>query len=59
MLNTVEDRKLGDSLFEPGGLFEGVPLYRREQHGTMVRQPPRLRVVENVPHTINKDQEKP
>lgn len=51
MLNTVEGRKLGDSLFEPGGLFEGAPLYRREQDGTMVRQPPRLRVVDNEPKT--------
>lgn len=49
MLNTMEGRKLGDSLFEPGGLFEDVSLYRREQEGTMVRQPPRLCIAESKP----------
>lgn len=59
MLNTMEGRKLGDSLFEPGGLFEDVPLYRREQDGTMVRQPPRLRVVASEASSTNQNQGKP
>jgi hypothetical protein len=59
MLNTVEGRKIGDSLFEPGGLFADVPLYRREPDGTMVRQPPRLRIVESDAGITNQNQEKP
>lgn len=59
MLNTAEGRKIGDSLFEPGGLFADVPLYRREPDGTMVRQPPRLRIVESDSSTTNQNQEKP
>ena len=59
MLNMIEGRKLGDSLFEAGGLFEDVPLYRREQDGTMVRQPPRLRVVASEASTTNQNQGKP
>lgn len=57
MLNTVEGRKIGDSLFEPGGLFADVPLYRRDPDGSMVRQPPRLRIVESDSSTTNQNQE--
>ena len=59
MLNTAEGRKIGDSLFEPGGLFADVPLYRWEPDGTMVRQPPRLRIVESDAGITNQNQEKP
>lgn len=45
LLNTREGQKLGDSLFEPGGMFESVPTYKQAPDGTMKRQPPRLRVV--------------
>lgn len=45
LCNHPEGRKLGDSLFEPGGLFEGVPKYRQLPNGSMERMPPRLRVV--------------
>lgn len=46
LMNHPEGRKLGDSLFEPGGMFEGVPMYKMAADGTMVRQPPRLRVIQ-------------
>jgi hypothetical protein len=45
MLNHAEGRKLRDNLFEPGGMFERVPMYQQAPDGTMKRQPPRLRVV--------------
>lgn len=45
LLNTREGQKLGDSLFEPGGMFAGVPMYTQAADGTMKRQPPRLYVV--------------
>lgn len=45
LCNHPEGRKLGDSLFEPGGLLEGVSKYRRLPDGSMERMPPRLRVV--------------
>lgn len=48
LLNTREGQKLGDSLFEPGGMFESVPTYKQAPDGTMKRQLPRLRVVPDV-----------
>lgn len=46
IMNTAEGKKLSDSLFEPGGIFESVPMYRQLPNGSMERMPPRLRVVE-------------
>jgi hypothetical protein len=45
MKETTECREVMDSIFEPGGLFEGAPMYRQAADGSMVRMPPRLRVV--------------
>ena len=45
LLHTEEGRAVSDSLFESGGMFEAVPMYKRAADGTMVRQPPRLRSV--------------
>lgn len=45
LCNHTEGRKLGDSLFQPGGLFEAVPKYRQLPDGSMERMAPRLRVV--------------
>lgn len=47
LCNHPEGRKLGDSLFEPGGLFESVPKYRQLPDGSMERMPPCLQVVGN------------
>lgn len=47
LCNHPEGRKLGDSLFEPGGMFESVPKYRQLPDGSMERMPPRLQVVGN------------
>jgi hypothetical protein len=44
-LKTREGQKLGDSLFQPGGMFAGLPMYTQAADGTMKRQPPRLYVV--------------
>jgi hypothetical protein len=45
LCNHSEGKKLGDSLFEPGGLLSGVPKYRQLRDGSMERMPPRLQVV--------------
>lgn len=46
MFSTPEGRKATDGmfekLFEPGGLFEGVPTYTRTPDGEMHRNPPKL-----------------
>lgn len=44
-LRTPEGQRVGNSLFEPGGLFEDVPTYTMNADGTMKRNPPRLRAV--------------
>lgn len=46
LCNHPEGQKLGDSLFERGGMFESVPMYRRLPDGSMERMPPRLQVIE-------------
>lgn len=46
LCNHPEGQKLGDSLFEPGGMFESVPIYRQLPDGSMERMPPRLHVAE-------------
>jgi uncharacterized coiled-coil protein SlyX len=43
--NTEEGQALGDSLFEPGGLLAGIPMYQQQPDGSLKRMPPRLRVV--------------
>lgn len=45
LTNHEEGRKLGDSLFQPGGMFADVPMFKQAADGTMKRQPPRLRIV--------------
>lgn len=45
LLNTKEGQALGDSLWEPGGMFAGVPMYKQAPDGTMQRQPPKLYTV--------------
>jgi hypothetical protein len=45
LLNSEEGKRLGDSLFETGGMFADVPMYTRAPDGTITRQPPRLRSV--------------
>lgn len=44
LINTPEGKKIGDSLFEPGGMFEFLPMYKQAADGTTVRQPPPLRL---------------
>ena len=45
LMNHEEGRKLGDSLFQPGGMFVDVPMFKQAADGTMKRQPPRLHIV--------------
>ncbi len=45
LCNTPEGKKVGDSLWEPGGLFESVPKYQKNSDGELVRLPPNLRVI--------------
>lgn len=45
LTNHEEGRKLGDSLFQPGGMFAAAPMFKQAADGTMKRQPPRLHVV--------------
>ena len=42
-----EGRAVGDSLFEPGGMFEWLPWYRREKDGQLRKMPPRLRLAQD------------
>jgi hypothetical protein len=44
-LMTNEGRAVGETLFQPGGLFEAVPTYSASPDGTMTRNRPKLRVV--------------
>lgn len=45
LTNTREGQRLGDSLWEPGGILAKAPLYHPAADGKMSRQPPRLHVV--------------
>lgn len=45
LMNTKEGQDLGDSLFQPGGMFADLPMYSQADDGTMKRLPPRLYVV--------------
>ena len=45
MLRTREGRALGNSMFQPGGLLGGLPMYVQAADGAMQRQPPKLYVV--------------
>jgi len=47
-LATPEGRAVGDTLFRPGGVFEGLPIYSTKPDGTMKRNPPKLRVVDSL-----------
>jgi hypothetical protein len=51
LLNTKEGRDVGNSLFEPGGMFADVPMYTQAADGTMKRLPPRLYAVAAGPMT--------
>ena len=42
-----EGRAVGDSLFEPGGMLEWLPWYRREKDGQLRKMPPRLRLAQD------------
>jgi hypothetical protein len=44
LTETPEGRKVGDSLFEAGGMFEFLPVYKQRPDGTMERCPPPLRL---------------
>lgn len=44
-LATQEGRAVGETLFQPGGLFEWLPTYSTNPDGTLTRNPPRLRAV--------------
>lgn len=48
LTNHEEGRKLGDSLFQPGGMFADVPIFTRAADGTMKRQPPKLYAVDDT-----------
>lgn len=45
LINTEEGKALGNSLFEPGGLFEWVPTYKAGPDGSLIQQAPPLRSV--------------
>jgi hypothetical protein len=45
LMNTKEGQDLGDSLFQPGGMFADVPMFKEAADGSMERQPPRLYAV--------------
>lgn len=38
-------RQIGAEIFEPGGIFAGLPMYQQQPDGSLQRMPPRLRVV--------------
>ena len=42
LTNHEEGRKLGDSMFQPGGMFADAPMFKQAPDGTMERQPPKL-----------------
>lgn len=60
MLTTPEGRaamdKMWEKLTEPGGIFQGLPLYDQAADGTMVRRPPNLVLVDPAP-TIQQESE--
>jgi hypothetical protein len=45
LCNTPEGEKLCNSMFEPGGLFESIPMYKMQPDGVLNKMPPRLRLV--------------
>lgn len=52
-LATQEGRAVGETLFQPGGLFERVPTYSTKPDGTLKRNPPNLRVVDTSARALN------
>ena len=46
LCESPEGRKIGESLFEPGGMLEWLPWYRREKDGQLKKMPPRLRLAQ-------------
>lgn len=53
MFTTPEGReamdKMWEKLTEPGGLFQGLPIYDKADDGSMVRRPPKLALVATTP----------
>ncbi len=53
MFTTPEGReamdKMWEKLTEPGGLFQGLPIYDKADDGSMVRRPPKLVLVATTP----------
>ncbi|MGK5044936.1 hypothetical protein ACQ4WP_03415 [Janthinobacterium sp. GB4P2] len=53
MFTTPEGReamdKMWEKLTEPGGLFQGLPIYDEAGDGSMVRRPPKLALVATTP----------
>lgn len=41
--------KMWEKLTEPGGLFQGLPIYDKADDGSMVRRPPKLALVATTP----------
>jgi hypothetical protein len=52
-LSSPEGRAVGETLFQPGGRFEGVPTYLENPDGTMTRNRPKLRVVNTHGETLH------
>jgi hypothetical protein len=52
-LMTDAGRAVGDTLFQPGGLFEKVPTYSQSPDGTMTRNRPKLRVIDTPGETLH------
>jgi len=50
LTNTEEGQAVGDSLFEKGGLFESIPIYKQDKDGNMQRQPPTLKLIKPTYH---------
>lgn len=61
MFTTPEGRaamdKMWEKLTEPGGLFQGLPIYDKADDGSMVRRPPKLVLVATTP-TIQPESQK-
>jgi hypothetical protein len=53
LMNTKEGQALGDSLFQPGGMFADVPMFKEAADGSMERQPPRLYAVPVMDDSID------
>lgn len=45
LCNTPEGKKIGNTLFEPGGLLQDIPMYKMQPDGVLKRMPPRLHLV--------------